>query len=389
MKIVGNSQYQKGANGLLVLNLLRKYPCSRVQIAHTLGLQNSTVTYIVARLLENGTVHEVETEKSETTEVAKVGRKPNLVGLNPDFGRVIGIEMMSGLFRICICDICGMVLLKKEQQYVRKNIPFQDLVSDVITIASGICGTIPILGVCIAVPGIVHDGNTRIEECWTHGLQNVEFASFLNNFPFPVLIENDANCCALKYLFNSDDQNDSFFYLLARKHNPTVVPKGIPTIGLGLGLVVNGKLIRGASSRSGEYRSSFLMGTKSTGQVTLSEQQLSKLETDATIQRHLIKEVFADLFCAMSIFDPSNFYVGGFLTSMPYRSVVCDVLEHELKDHWFENSWEGEMILVHDTLFDPAEGAADKVLDLLYKVPHVGSSEPDLRRWNALLNGII
>ncbi|AEV28182.1 transcriptional regulator/sugar kinase [Sphaerochaeta pleomorpha str. Grapes] len=389
MKIVGNSQYQKGANGLLILNLLRKYPCSRVQIAHELGLQNSTVTYSVARLLENGTVREVETEKPEVPEVTKIGRKPNLVGLNPDFGRIIGIEMMSGLYRVCICDICGMVLVKEELHYAKKNSPFQELVAEALGIASAKCGNFPILGACIAVPGIVHDGNTCIEECWTHDLKNVEFKPFLQTFPFPVLFENDANCCALKYMFNRDDQNDNFFYLLARKHDSEVVPAGIPTIGLGLGLVVHGKLIRGASSRSGEYRSSRLMGTKSNGQIDLTEEQLKNLDTDASIQRDLIKRVFADLFCAISIFDPSNFYVGGFLTSLPYRYVLGDVLSHELQDDWFETKWEGEMILVHDTLFDPAEGAADKILELLFKVPHVGSSEPDLRQWNALLNGII
>ena len=389
MKIVGNSQYQKGANGLLILNLLRKYPCSRVQIAHELGLQNSTVTYSIARLLENGTVREVETEKTELPSVTKIGRKPNLVGLNPDFGRIIGIEMMSGLYRICICDICGMVLAKDELRYTTKNRPFKQLVAEAIGQAANRCGTFPILGACIAVPGIVHDGNTCIEECWTHGLQNAEFKPFLDTFPFPVLFENDANCCALKYMFNRDDPNDNFFYLLARKHDPEVVPPGIPTIGLGIGLVVHGKLIRGASSRSGEYRSSRIMGTDSTGQIDLSEEQLRNLDTDTSIQRELIKRVFADLFCAISIFDPSNFYVGGFLTSLPYRTVVCDVLNHELQDDWFETKWEGEMILVHDTLFDPAEGAADKILELLFKVPHVGSSEPDLRQWNALLSGII
>ncbi|WP_320129316.1 ROK family transcriptional regulator [uncultured Sphaerochaeta sp.] len=381
MKIVGNSQYQKSANGLLILNLLRRYPCSRVQIAHELGLQNSTVSYSVARLLENGTVREMEMERQSKSEIPKVGRKPNLVELNADFGRVIGIEMMSGLFRVCICDILGMVKSKKEYIYSQKEVPFEVHVKESVQVSQELCGRDQtILGVCIAVPGIVLEGNTFIEECWTHGLKNVEYKEFLDSFPFPVIFENDANCCAVKYLFNSDDPKDSFFYLLTRKHDSEKVPKNIPTIGIGLGLVVNGKLIRGSSSRSGEYRSSHLMGTEAKGQVDFDEQTLSHLETDSAIQRALSKTIFSDLFCTISIFDPSMFYVGGFLTSLPYRTSVCEVLEHDLNDFWLENGWEGEMVLVHDTHFDPSEGAADNVLDLLYKVPHVGKSEPDQGR---------
>ncbi|MFA7127922.1 MAG: ROK family protein [Sphaerochaeta sp.] len=394
MKIVGNSQYQKEANALLILNLLRRYMSSRVQIAHELGLQNSTVTYNVARLMENGSVIDVESNGTVPENHGKIGRKPNLISLNPEFGRVVGIEMMSSLYRMYISDITGFQVFKAELPYTTKEGPknrnqFEKLVEEVIEKAVSLCESVPLLGVCIAVPAIVLEGNTCIQECWTHGLDQVQFSGFLEKFPFPVIFENDANCCAVKYLFNNDDQNDCYFYLLSRKHKSEDVPEGIPTIGLGLGVVIKGELYRGSFSRSGEYRSSALMGTESNAQSDVDFSDLLKMDEDAGVRENLIQHLFSDLFCSISIFDPRSLYVGGFLASSPYKETIADLLETTLKDSWFQNKWEGELILVHDTLFDPAEGAADLILDHLYRVPQVGSTEPDQRKWNALLQGII
>ncbi|MDT4761567.1 ROK family protein [Sphaerochaeta sp. PS] len=322
------------------------------------------------------------------------GPKANLMKLNPEFGRVVGIEMLSSLYRIYLSDITGSPLFKAEFPYRSHLVSgdrarFEDLVVEVLAMAKEKSGSVPLLGVCIAVPGIVMEGNTTIDECWTHGLYTENFAQFLTKFPFPVIFENDANCCAVKYLFNNDDSYDSYFYLLSRMHRQEVVPDEIPTIGLGLGVVIRGKLFRGTFSRSGEYRSSLLMGTDSNGQIPLTKAQMLNLDSNVEIQKECIRNLLSDLFCTMSIFDPSSLYIGGFLASSPYRETLTEVFKTELTDSWIRNKWNGELILVHETVFDPAEGAADVVLDLLFRVPQVGHSLPENLNWNALLNGII
>lgn len=394
MKIVGNSRYQKEANALLILNLLRRNPTSRVNIAHELGLQNSTVSYNIVRLLENGSILEGNPILDPPLQQGKKGPKANLMKLNPEFGRVVGIEMMSSLYRIFLSDITGTPLFKAEFPYSTHQVSgsralFEDLVDEVLVKASEICGTIPLLGVCIAVPGIVMEGNICIDECWTHGLYKADFSKFLTRFPFPVIFENDANCCAVKYLFNNEDAHDSYFYLLSRQHRLEVVPEEIPTIGLGLGIVIRGKLFRGTFARSGEFRSSSLMGTGLPGQVNLTKDQMLHLETDLSIRKMFIRNLLADLFCTISIFDPRTLYIGGFLATAPYRETLTEVFQSELTDSWLQDKWQGEMILVHETLFDPAEGAADLVLDLLFRVPQIGHTVSDTISWNALLKDIL
>ncbi len=400
MKVVGNSQYQKIANGLLILNLLRRKACSRIEIAQALGLQPSTVTYSVNRLLENGTVKELAGSDSAgggnaNAVVNGVGRKRNLVGLNEDFGRAVGIELMSGFYRISICNIAGGIVYQAALSYrnTSKNGDpvrmFEGLVREVVEQAKELCGKLPVLGVCVAVPGIVLSGNTCIEECWTHGLKHTDFSDFLSKFEFPVFFENDANCCAEKYLWIEGYEKDSFMYLLGRKHAPMVVPEGIPTIGLGLGLVMDGKLYRGSASRSGEYRASTLMGSDAVGQVGLSARELLNLDADPSIIRRLIVEVFSDIFCSISIFDPRVLFIGGFFATSPFRETVFDVLENELHDRWVRFDWKGGVVLVQDAQFDPSEGAADTLLDWLYQVPQVGEAEIDSRRLNGLLANIV
>lgn len=392
MKVVGNSLYQKAANGLLILNLLRRKAYSRIEIAQILGLQPSTVTYSVNRLLENGTVKELSGTDSGNN---GVGRKRNLIGINEDFGRVVGIELMSGFYRITICNIAGTIVYQAALSYERKVKEadsvrgFKRLVKETVEKAGILCGPMQILGVGIAVPGIVLAGNTRIEECWTHGLKHVDLGEFLTGFDFPVFFENDANCCAEKYLWAEGYEKDSFMYLLGRKHAPMVVPEGIPTIGLGLGLVMDGKLYRGSASRSGEYRASTLMGSDVPGQVSLSPKELLELDVDPVVARRMVVEIFSDIFCSISIFDPRVLFIGGFFAMEPFKDVVFDVLEHELRDRWMGFSWKGGIVIVQDAQFDASEGAADTVLNWLYQVPQVGEAEIDSRRLNGLLANIV
>ena len=70
-KIVGNSQYQKIANALLIIQLLCKGPNTRVAIARELGLQPSTVTYSINRLIETGLVRESTEPIAQSVEIGR------------------------------------------------------------------------------------------------------------------------------------------------------------------------------------------------------------------------------------------------------------------------------------------------------------------------------
>ena len=102
---------QKDTNRSLVLKLLREQELlSRVAIAETLGLNRSTITSIVNPLIEEGIVVQV----AEGNATPKGGRRPVYLGINEDYGCVMGMEIRYDRGRISVMDFCGKVLAEEE-----------------------------------------------------------------------------------------------------------------------------------------------------------------------------------------------------------------------------------------------------------------------------------
>ena len=156
-KIVGNSQYQKIANALLIIQLLCKGPNTRVAIARELGLQPSTVTYSINRLIETGLVRE---STEPIAQSVGLGRKAVSVEINTDYGRIIGLELLADSGWASIIDPTGRVLYSQPIEYphIEETDPrsrFESLVTQVIAKTEGFCQDLPILGVGIDRKSVV------------------------------------------------------------------------------------------------------------------------------------------------------------------------------------------------------------------------------------------
>lgn len=386
IKVVGNSSFQKRANALLLLKLLRHNPLSRVELSEKSGLQASTVTYIINRFLECGTVNEIAMAENANS---GSGRKRSVIGINKDKGWVIGIELMSGLARIAILDALGNIVRIEELKYSASKIEkgrdeFIAFSSEALSYALSILGDKEPLGAVIAVPGIVKEGNTVIEECWTHGLYNEDFTAFLSSFSFPVLLENDANCSVERFINSSEDENGTIIYLLSRLHKKESVPFNIPIIGLGYGFIIEGKLFRGSQSRSGEYRSSRALRRNGPNQVSINNEELLSLESDDNLKRDLVREVLSDALSYISLFDPTYFYIGGFLSSPEYQEIAENILSNYLE---VNQSYSKRIIFSTDQA-DAAIGAASLALSKLYSVPHIGDKVSEKFQFTGLLPDI-
>ncbi len=219
-KVVGNSQYQKLANALLILQLLRKGPNTRASIARELGLQPSTVTYNINRLLEAGLVRQANTQElfqHGKEAPISLGRRAIALELNRDFGRVIGLELLADFGWASILDPSGSVLYSQQVDYPDRDgrtaqERFEHLVKTVVNQMVEKCGDSKVLGVGIALPGIVESNGQAIRDCWTHALKGTDLSEFFKRtFSFPVILENDANCCVQRYLFEgAAERQDNF-----------------------------------------------------------------------------------------------------------------------------------------------------------------------------------
>ena len=100
-------QSLRDLNEVLVLNVVReRQPISRVDVAGFTGLEGSTVSKIVARLLDNEFVYE------EGLGVASPngGRKKRFLHLNPDKAYAVGVELGIHQSTVALSNFSGQIL---------------------------------------------------------------------------------------------------------------------------------------------------------------------------------------------------------------------------------------------------------------------------------------
>jgi DNA-binding transcriptional ArsR family regulator len=382
-KIVGNSQYQKVANALLILQLLRKGPKARVAIAKELGLQPSTVTYNINRLQEAGLVRECSVVALKIEPVS-LGRRAVALELNRDFGRVIGLELLADSIWASLIDPVGSVVFSEQIEFPLLNTAdakqrFEELVQTVVAQLVGLCAGIPVLGVGIALPGIVETNGQVVRDCWTHQLKDCDFSAFFaETFPFPVVLENDANCCVQRYLYEgAAERQDNFLYLLARTYPSGHVPSGVSPFGIGLGLVFGGRLYRGSDSRSGEFISALMNRSEQGRQLAAGCKRKEDLEHDAAIRTAILDELVGNLRSIASVLDPQIIYLGGFLTD--YCTEVQPLLSSDLA---------GKVVFAN-AHNDASEGAAVNLLSLFFRIPQVGDTSNQGWRYSTVLRSVL
>ena len=378
MKLVGNYRFQKAANSSLVLNyLLREGDSTRSVIARDVGLTASTVTYIVQRLIDAELVVErgATEDHNESAESAGRGRRGVNVGLNADFGRVIGCDLQADYYAAVVTDVAGRVVARFRREYAARSGDFEELMVRVLTeIAEEVGDTAPIIGAGVAIPGIVGVDDAFIEECWTHRISGRDLGPFLDTaFPYTVFLENDANACAWKTLwYDSEHSPDAFLYLLPRFHRRELLTSEVPSVGIGMGLVYNGEVYHGVSNRAGEFMSSAGRPTDGTpGQLRMNGAELDRVREDRGVLRDLVAEVLGTLAPFIYMTDPRSLYIGGDLAGE--QELVDEVLNNDLR--WFRDAFErngGSVVVLADAAYDPAQGAAAQMLCTLYSVPRLG-----------------
>lgn len=93
-------------NELCLLNVIRqRQPISRIQISKLTGLNASTVTMIVKRLLAHGMISESSTGPSTG------GRRPTFLTINPHKMLVLGVDLGVWKTSYAISDFNGRQIL--------------------------------------------------------------------------------------------------------------------------------------------------------------------------------------------------------------------------------------------------------------------------------------
>ncbi|WP_405644637.1 ROK family protein [Streptomyces sp. NBC_00019] len=226
-------------NTALVLDLLRTAGTegiSRLELADRTGLTPQAVSKITARLRE-------EDLATEAGHRASTGGKPRTVlRLVPEAGHALGVHLDRDELRAVLVDLDGTV--------VGERCVAMDLGSGADAVVEGVADLAEallsvlrprsVLGVGVALPGPLDHGRgvlhrvTGFPEWDGFPLRD----ALARRLGMPVAVDKDTNAAALGLAVG--DEADSFAYL----HLGT---------GLGAGLVIGGKVHRGARTGAGEF----------------------------------------------------------------------------------------------------------------------------------------
>jgi predicted NBD/HSP70 family sugar kinase len=233
----------RAANLARILDVLRlKGPLSRTDIVGIAGLSRATVSNLLTELLDRRLVR----EEVDTRRVGSGGRPPALVTLEPGAAATVGVDVGRTHVRVVVADLGLQVLAEDCAQVDVPDDP--DTTLGVVTAMtsrliheSGIDRR-DLLGVGVGLPGPVDRASGRIGSAtilpgWVGLAPRDELAARLDA---PVLVENDANLGALA-------EN-----LLGAGRGSRLLAYVKVAAGVGAGLVVDGRLFRGASGAAGE-----------------------------------------------------------------------------------------------------------------------------------------
>ncbi|HOK35763.1 MAG TPA: ROK family transcriptional regulator [Paludibacteraceae bacterium] len=229
-------------NALLKINILQYYinngENSLADLAKEMNLSIPTVSKLVNELIEEGYV--IDFGKQETNG----GRRPSIYGLNPDSGYFVGVDLKR--FRINL----ALINFKGEMVDSKLSIPFnyentQESFDTVCKIIDDFVNqlSIPkskILSVGVNISGRV---NTQTGMSYSYYFFKEEPLTeiFQQRLGLHVTIDNDSRAMAYGEFMKGDVKSEKNVLFVN------------VSWGLGLGIIVDGKLYYGKSGFSGEF----------------------------------------------------------------------------------------------------------------------------------------
>ncbi len=172
------------------------------------------------------------------------GRKPDLYGVTSDSFYVMGIEMGIYKTQIAIFNAENQQVTDIEEYSIELNNNKETLELIVETINSFIARSgvdrKKLLGIGVSMPGLI-DSVNGINHTYLNYREGAVASLLEEKIGRPVFIENDANAMAL-----------AEFRLGCAKEKKNVLVMYLDW-GIGLGMVLDGKLYRGASGFAGEF----------------------------------------------------------------------------------------------------------------------------------------
>jgi predicted NBD/HSP70 family sugar kinase len=220
--------------------IFRKGPITRPEIAAATKLSKPTVSAAVSRLEQSGLVRAVGTRAGQR------GRNPVAYVVSSRAGFVVGGDIGGTNLRVAAADLFGELLCELKRPTAKDGgravgLQILEMVSEVIEQASAVHGRPLALG--ISAPGVVDQTSGRVTSLAYNvapegGFDPIEVIR--DRFDLPVLVENNVNLAAV---------GEKWFGLARGTSTMVFIAIGA---GIGMGIIIDDELVRGAHGAAGE-----------------------------------------------------------------------------------------------------------------------------------------
>ena len=239
---VASSETAREINRDILLHAIHlNQPVSRADLARLTGLQPSTVSVITSQLIEEGWV------LPGTLGRLPRGRRPTFVTLN-DKHVTLAIDLRPDNANLAVVDINGKILRRDTIAYSAPGGSKAGMKKNILKIAKAArtlraaCGDRIFQGVGVSVSGRVDQKTHRVLFSPNVPWSKIDLHADLQRvLETPIEMENAANACL---------SAERWFGNFGNTSNMIVVSV---SEGIGAGLLVDGRLVRGRDDMAGEF----------------------------------------------------------------------------------------------------------------------------------------
>lgn len=240
------SSVVKDVNEQLVLRLVQEHGVvSSSELVKITGMRPSTIFNILKTLSAKSFV--LFHGKGKSTK--KGGKRPFNWTLNNKAAYVVGLDIEVGEMTLVVLDFSGSIVARKIIK-LETGRTADELTANIIKVVNEFIAENKIkinkvLGLGIAFAGIVDVNTGIVAMSSVLPEMNLALMEKLTILPFPVSIENNANAAAIGLKWKSDNKYGKNYLSILLEIDKNVN-------GLGIGIIINGELYRGASFCAGE-----------------------------------------------------------------------------------------------------------------------------------------
>jgi predicted NBD/HSP70 family sugar kinase len=210
---------------------------TREQLATATKLSAATVSRVVDELMKEGLVRD-----AASIPTGRPGRRITPVEFVAHVGSVVGVDLGGTNCRVIAVDLLGKVL-HRVRTAVPEGLSTRKLAGWLADQVRSVANGASLYSVTVGLPGIVHPATSEVRTATN--LPQVEGLGFVKalrrQLEVPVGFDNDSNLALLGEM-----------RLGAAQHHKSAVMFTIGT-GLGAGVVLDGRLLRGRTGLIGEF----------------------------------------------------------------------------------------------------------------------------------------